>query len=150
MENNMSVLASLKLTQSKRPNQLSPVVVRRTKLMKQIWQQIQLAKAIQVGETFQAIRYRTIKDTTTGLARSVEQAKQIKQWWWTVDSNKICLAIRYGAKQIDIAKGKNAVEVANLEQVVVALEKIKQAVDLGELDEQIELASGALKAGFKK
>ena len=146
----MSVLASLKLIQSKRPNQLSPVVIRRTKLMKQIWQQIQLAKAIQVGETFQAIRYRTINDTETGLARSVEQAKQIKQWWWTVDSNKICLAIRYGAKQIDIAKGKNAVEVANLEQVVVALEKIKQAVDLGELDEQIELASGALKAGFRK
>lgn len=146
----MSVLASLKLIQSKRPNQLSPVVIRRTKLMKQIWQQIQLAKAIQVGETFQAVRYRTIKDTATGLARSVEQTKQVKQWWWTVDSNKICLAIRYGAKQIDIAKGKNAVEVANLEQVVVALEKIKQAVDLGELDEQIELASGALKAGFKK
>ncbi len=68
----MSVLASLKLTQSKRPNQLSPVVVRRTKLMKQIWQQIQLAKAIQVGETFQAIRYRTIKDTTTGLSSSPE------------------------------------------------------------------------------
>ncbi len=67
-----------------------------------------------------------------------------------MDSNKIFLAIRYGAKQIDIAKGKNAVEVANLEQVVVALEKIKQAVDLGELDEQIELASGELKAGFKK
>jgi hypothetical protein len=67
-----------------------------------------------------------------------------------VDSNKIFLAIRYGATQIDIAKGKNAVEVANLEQVVVALEKIKQAVDLGELDEQIEQASGALKAGFKK
>ena len=146
----MSVLASLKLTQSKRPNQLSPVVVRRTKLMKQIWQQIQLAKAIQVGETFQAVRYRTIKDTTTGLTHSVEQTKQVKQWWWTVDSNKICLAIRYGAKQIDIAKGKNAVEVANLEQVVVALEKIKQAVDLGELDEQIELASGALRAGFKR
>ncbi|MEY4482268.1 MAG: hypothetical protein RIQ84_1430 [Pseudomonadota bacterium] len=146
----MSVLASLKLTQSKRPNQLSPVVVRRTKLMKQIWQQIQLAKAIQVGETYQPVRYRTIRDAETGLSRSIEQAKQVKQWWWTIDSNKICLAIRYGAKQIDIAKGKNAVEVANLEQVVVALEKIKQAVDLGELDEQIELASGTLKARFKK
>ena len=146
----MSVLSTLKLVQSKRPNQLAPVVVRRTKMMKQIWQQIQLAKAVQVGETYQAIRYKTVQDIETGLTQSVELPKRVKQWWWTVDSNKICLAIRYGAKQIDIAKGKNAVEVANLEQVVVALEKIKQAVDLGELDEQIELASGALKAGFKK
>jgi len=145
----MNTLTTLKLVQSKRPNQLSPVVLRRTKLMKQIWQQIQLAKAMQVGETFQAIRYRTIRDTETGLSRSVEQAKRVKAWWWTLDSNKICLAIRYGAKQLDIAKGKNAVEVANLDEVVTALEKIKQAVDLGELDEQIELASGALKARFK-
>ena len=146
----MSVLSTLKLVQSKRPNQLAPVIVRRTKMMKQIWQQIQLAKAVQVGDTYQAIRYKTVHDTETGLTQSVELPKRVKQWWWTVDSSKICLAIRYGAKQLEIAKGKNAVEVANLDQVITALEKIKQAVDLGELDEQIEVASGALRAGFRK
>jgi hypothetical protein len=119
-------------------------------MMKQIWQQIQLAKAVQVGEIYQALRYKTVHDSETGLMQSVELSKRVKQWWWTVDSNKICLAIRYGAKQLEIAKGKNAVEVANLEQVIAALEKIKQAVDLGELDKQIELASGALRAGFKR
>ena len=146
----MSVLASLKLVQSRRPNQLAPVVVRRTKMMKQIWQQIQLAKAVQVGDTYHAVRYKTVHDSETGLTQSIELPKRVKQWWWTVDSNKICLAVRYGVKQLDIAKGKNAVEVANLEQVITALEKIKQAVDLGELDEQIELASGALRAGFRR
>ncbi len=146
----MTVLSTLKLVQSKRPNQLAPVVVRRTKMMKQIWQQIQLAKAVQVGESYQVTRYKTVRDTDTGLTHSVELPKRVKQWWWTVDSNKICLAIRYGAKQLEIANGKNAVEVANLEQVITALEKIKQAVDLGELDEQIEVASGALRAGFRK
>jgi hypothetical protein len=30
------------------------------------------------------------------------------------------------------------------------LEKIKLAVDLGELDAQIETASGALRVGFKR
>jgi hypothetical protein len=30
------------------------------------------------------------------------------------------------------------------------LEKIKLAVDQGELDQQIEAASGALRVGFKK
>ena len=146
----MSVLGTLKLVQAKRPSQLAPVVVRRTKMMKQVWQQIQLAKAMQVGETYQAIRYKTVHDTETGLTHSVELPKRVKQWWWTVDSNKICLAIRYGAKQLEIAKGKNAVEVANLDQVITVLEKIKQAVDLGELDEQIEVASRVLRAGFSK
>jgi hypothetical protein len=146
----MNTLATLKLVQSKRPSQLSPVVVRRTKLMKQLWQQIQLAKAQQQGQTYHATRYKTIVDIETGLSRSVELPKRVKAWWWTVDANKICLSIRYGAKQLEIGKGKNAVEVMDLAQVITALEKINQAVDLGELDAQIEAASGALRAGFKK
>jgi hypothetical protein len=146
----MSTLATLKLVQSKRPSQLAPVVVRRTKLMKQLWQQIQLIKAQQLGETYQAVRYKTIRDSDTGLSRSVELPKRVKPWWWTLDSGKICLSIRYGAKQLEIAKGKNAVEVSTTDELISAMERIKQAVDLGELDAQIEQASGALRAGFKK
>lgn len=41
-------------------------------------------------------------------------------------------------------------EVDSAQSLVEALELVKQAVEAGELDTQIELASGALKAGFKK
>lgn len=150
MENYMNTLATLKLVQSKRPSELSPVVVRRTKLMKQLWQQIELVKAQQQGQTFYATRYKTVRDDATGQSRSVELPKRVKPWWWTLDSGKICLAVRYGAKQIEILKGKNAVEVATTDELIAVMEKIKLAVDLGELDQQIELASGALRAGFKK
>lgn len=150
MENYMNTLATLKLVQSKRPSQLAPVVVRRTKLMKQLWQQIELVKAQQQGLTYQAVRYKTIRDDSTGVSRSVELPKRVKPWWWTQDSGKICVAVRYGAKQLEIAKGKNAVEVTGIDELIVVLEKIKLAVDLGELDTQIETASGALRAGFKK
>jgi hypothetical protein len=146
----MNTLSTFKLVQSKRPSQLSPVVVRRTKLMKQLWQQIQLVKAQQQGQTFHATRYKTIVDADTGVSRSVEIPKKVKPWWRTLDSGKICLAVRYGAKQLEIAKGKNAVEVATVDELIAVLEKIKLAVDLGELDAQIESASGALRAGFKK
>jgi hypothetical protein len=60
------------------------------------------------------------------------------------------LAIRYGAKQIEIAKGKNAIEVTGMDDVITTLEVIKQAVQAGELDAQIEQVSGALRAGFAK
>jgi hypothetical protein len=42
------------------------------------------------------------------------------------------------------------VEVANADELVVALETIKQAVEAGELDAQIETASASLKSGFKR
>lgn len=146
----MNTLATLKLVQSKRPSELSPVVVRRTKLMKQLWQQIELVKAQQQGQTFHAKRYKTIRDQDTGVSRSVELPKRVKPWWWTLDSGKICVAVRYGAKQLEIAKGKNAIEVTNTDELLAVMEKIKQAVDQGELDAQIETASGALRAGFKR
>ena len=41
-------------------------------------------------------------------------------------------------------------EVASAEELVKALTAIKAAVQAGELDAQIELASSALKAGFRK
>jgi hypothetical protein len=51
---------------------------------------------------------------------------------------------------IELAKGKHSVEVDSAQNLVKALETIKSAVEQGELDSQIELASGALKLGFKK
>ena len=58
--------------------------------------------------------------------------------------------IRYGSKCIELSKGKNAVEVADLNALIEALNKVKSAVLAGELDAEIEKASGALRSGFKR
>ena len=50
----------------------------------------------------------------------------------------------------EIAKGKTAVELAGEKELVATLEILKQAVESGELDAQIEAVGGAMKAGFKK
>ena len=47
-------------------------------------------------------------------------------------------------------QGQNAIEVANLDDLAAVIETVKSAVETGELDAQIEAASGSLKAGFKK
>lgn len=60
------------------------------------------------------------------------------------------VAVRYGAARIELAKGKNAIEVGSMGDLVAALEAVKEAVAAGELDSQIEQASGALRAGFAK
>ena len=146
----MSALANLKLVNAKRPVHLSPVVQRRNKVAARIHEQIELAKSKLEGASFNPTRLRTIKDAETGLNKTVSVPKRVKEWWFTSDSGKLCLSLRYGAKVIEIAKGKSAVELAGEKDLVATLEVLKQAVSDGELDAQIEAVAGAVKAGFKK
>lgn len=61
MENAMT-LANLKLTTAKKATQLSAVVQRRTKLVKRLAEQIELAKAAQNGSTYAPTKLRSITD----------------------------------------------------------------------------------------
>jgi hypothetical protein len=60
------------------------------------------------------------------------------------------LAINYGSKQIELQKGKTAIDVGTTDKVVMVLETVISAVKNGELDMQIEAASAKLRDGFKK
>jgi hypothetical protein len=51
---------------------------------------------------------------------------------------------------LELAKGKNAIEIASAAELVPTLTVIKQAVEDGSLDAQIEAASNKLRSGFKK
>ena len=146
----MSTLDSLKLTTAKKPTHIPVIVFRRNKLSSRLWEQIQLAKSQIEGTTFVVKKFRSIKDRETGLRRQVEIPKRIREWWFRNDAGKVCVSVRYGTKVIELAKGKHSVEVENALALVKALETIKSAVEQGELDTQIEAASGALKLGFKK
>jgi hypothetical protein len=62
----------------------------------------------------------------------------------------LCVQLRYGAKVVEIAKGKTAVELATPDQLVSVLTTLKAAVEGGELDAQLESAAASAKAGFRK
>ncbi len=91
-----------------------------------------------------------MQDSETGERRQIEIATRVKPWWWKSPTGKVMVAVRYGAKPIELAKGKNAIEVGTMDDLIAALEAVKDAVTAGELDPQIEQASGALRAGFAK
>jgi hypothetical protein len=145
----MSTLNSLKMVNSKKPTAVPPVLHRRNKLATKVWEQIQLAKAIKEGGTFTVKKFKTVKDIT-GARKNIEHEKRVRQWWFVAADGKVCLNIRYGAKIIEFAKGKTAVEVNSADDLIKALEIIKTAVEAGELDSQIEAASGAVRAGFAR
>jgi len=146
----MSTLAALKLTATKKPNQIPQVLQRRNKLAKRIWEQIELAKAEQTGGQFAVSRFRSYTDKETGLRKQVETQKRIKAWWFVGDNGKLALAIRYGSKVLELAKGKFAVEVGATTELVSTLQVIKSAVEAGELDTAIDFAANKLRSGFVK
>ena len=144
----MSALAALKLSNTRKPTQQPAIVQQRTKLAKRIWEQMELAKAQQAGDTFASKRLKTVVGTD-GVKRTVEVAKRVKAWWFVADTGKLCVNIRYGSKTIELAKGKTTVEVADIAEMINTLNVIKAAALAGELDAQIEAASGQLRSGFK-
>ncbi len=145
----MSALTTLKLSAVKKSQSTSPASLRRNKLSKKIWEQIELAKAQATGGNFTTSRFRNIKNDD-GTSRSVELHKRVRAWWWTTENGKLALNLRYGARVIEIAKGKSAVEIGNASDLVPTLELLKKAVEGGELDAAIETASIKLREGFGK
>ena len=146
----MSTLTKLKLVEAKKPTALPAIVVRRNKLSDKLWEQLQLARSQQNGEAFAPMRRKSIRNTETGERVMIDAPKRVRPWWFTGENGKMCFSVRYGSRVLDIAKGKNAIEIASMNDLIAVIETVKSAVETGELDAQIEAASGSLKAGFKK
>jgi hypothetical protein len=146
----MSTIAGMKLVASKKSRSLSPIQQRRNKLASKIHEQWELCTARQAGTIYAPRRLRTITNRHTGERATVETVKRVKEWFWISETGKINLSVRYGSKTLELAKGKNAIELATGDELVAVLERLKAAVLAGELDAQIEAASGALRAGFVK
>ena len=146
----MATLSNLKLSTAVKPTHMPAVQVRRNKLAKRLWEQAELAKAQQTGTQFTVTKFRTIVENDTGFRKQIEVNKRIKQWWFTTDSGKLALSVRYGARLLELAKGKFAVELASEKELVPTLEIIKAAVLNGELDAAIDTVSNKLRDGFQR
>jgi hypothetical protein len=146
----MSTLSTLKLVAVKKPSHMPAIVIRRNKLSSKLWEQIQLAKSQLDGTPFVVMKYRSMVDRETGLRKQVELPKRIKPWWFQSEQGKVCVSVKYGSWTIELAKGKPSVEVASAQDLIKTLETIKSAVEAGELDAQIEMASASLRSGFKR
>ena len=112
---------------------VDPASRRRAKLAAKIAQQIAAAKA--------AIEGNAVNGT--------ERPRRVRQWFHAVDEKRWALMLFYGSKQLELAKGKNAVECAGLTGVVGTLELLHTAVLQGALDAQITSAADQLKRAFK-
>jgi hypothetical protein len=146
----MSTLNTLKLVTSVKPEQMPDVVKRRYKLGNKLWEQIQMARCQFLNEPFNITKMKTVKNIDTGLNETIAVTKRIRPWWFNSSTGSLCVTIKYGTKVIELAKGKPSIELPNQEELISTLELVKKAVEAGELDQQIDQASGALRSNFKK
>jgi hypothetical protein len=146
----MTVIAKLKLVSSKKERNVSPIVARRNKLAGKIDEQLLFATAQRDGQIYAPKRLKNVIDKATGERKTIEATKRIKEWYWTNSTGKIHLSVRYGSKTLELAKGKNAIELNSGDELLATLATLKDAVIAGELDDAISQASEKLKAGFTK
>ena len=145
-----TLLAGLKMVQAKRQSINDPIEFRRQKLIRKIDEQIQLAQAVLNGTTHVVRRQRKMTDQVTGDVRSITVERTVRPMWFTSGNGKKVLQLRYGSKVIDLAKGKNAIEINHEQSLLEVLQTLRSAVEMGELDVPIETASDVVKARFKK
>lgn len=145
----MSTLSNLKLVATKKPTNIPAIQVRRNKLSSKLWEQIQLAKSQIEGKPFIVTKSRSFTDKETGVRKQLEVPKRLKPWWFVSETGKVCFSVKYGSWTLELAKGKPSIEVSNAEELVNALIAVKEAVEAGELDSQIQTASASLRSGFK-
>ena len=139
-----TLLSSLKLVAATRENKTSPVLQRRQKLIKKIDEQMELAKAQANGSIYNPTKFKNIVNAETGTNEYKQVPKRIRAWWWKNEAGKWNLVVRYGARIIELGKGKNSIELENEAAILLTLEVIKKAVEAGELDDAITAVSKAV------
>ena len=147
----MSIVTNLKLITTVKSNTVSPVLLRRNKLLAKVQEQLDMCEAKRNQQTYAPKRLKTVTNRETGERTTVETVKRVKEWFWITSDNKINLAVKYGAKTLPLnKKGANAIEITNGTELIGILHKLKDAVIAGEFDDAISEVSDATRKAFKK
>lgn len=69
-------------------------------------------------------------------------------WYWMDDTGSYFLAINYGKKPLEIGKGKYSIQCQTLDDVLNALNVVREYVVKGELDAQMTSLAKAIRTNF--
>ena len=140
----MSILGKLQITQLKRPTAKSPQDKRRENLIAKLEEQAALAQAEAEGRKYSVSKNAWARDEAGNKTR-ITRDKVIRPWYWPEGSG-LAMVVRYGAKPLELSKGKRALTVANLAALPEVITTVIAAVKAGELDAAMEAVVQAAKA----
>jgi hypothetical protein len=116
------------------------------KLVNSIVEQCTAAKAKLNGEAYRVKVLRRIRNKATGESVVAERDKRFRPCWWIAEDGKHYLEVRYGWKQLEIAKGKSTIEVGDASNLIATLEILRDAAMVGEFDDQLNAVATRAKS----
>ena len=124
----------------------SPAESRRGKLIQKLEEQSSLAQAHIEGKQYIVTKPAWQRDEQGNKTR-VQRERVVKPWFWP-DGKGLSMVVRYGARPLELARGKRAISSGDLPGVPETIKVIIAAVQAGELDNAIEasIASGKTKS----
>jgi hypothetical protein len=138
----MIQLADVKLVSAVRPTSQDPITLKRSKFISRVSEQLEIANHLIKGEQ---ITFSSFHDPV-----SLKRPRKVSPWWWIDKGGKYLMNIKYGSKIIELAKGKQAVQVDSLDQIIEVFNFLKHATVKGELDAPLLQAAELIRKKFKK
>ena len=80
----------------------------------------------------------------------VETGRRINNWYWLDESGNYFLTINYGRVPLELEKNKFSIMCNDLEDVKSNLEKVKDLVKGGKLDNKLSQKSSLIRKNFIK
>ena len=130
----MKLLKELNLTPVKKTVGRNPIVQRRESLIKGIDKQLSICESLISDNEF---------------ARDHHTGRKIPSWFWLDDSGQYYLSINYGKQPLELSKGKFSIICDSIESVNSSLKLVKESVQLGDFDKQLEKRSKVIRSNFK-
>jgi hypothetical protein len=145
----MSVLEKLKIVAITPKRALSVEQERRNKLARKLEEQLKLAEAKLGGPAYDRTKFHWHTDEN-GDRKRITRSVRLREWWVESPTGSIQFGLRYGAAPVEIQKGRNAVEVAKLEDLPATIKLLMKAVTEGELDDAIRFAATSRAPKLKR
>ena len=120
-------------------------LARRHKLIMQLEQQ----RALAADPNYVVPRQKWVKQSDGGKAL-VDSPKRVKRWWQMDGAGNTFLVVRYGARVLELEKGKSAIAVGARDKLEGTITAVMDAVAAGELDAAIDAVRSAGKQTKRK
>ena len=130
----MKLLKELNLTPIKKTVGRNPIVQRRESLIKGIDKQLSVCESLISDNEF---------------ARDHHTGRKIPSWFWLDDSGQYYLSINYGKQPMELSKGKFSIVCDSIENVQSSLSIVRESVQMGDFDKQLEKRSKVIRSNFK-
>ncbi len=130
----MKLLKELNLTPVKKTVGRNPIVQRRESLIKGIDKQLSICESLISDNEF---------------ARDHHTGRKIPSWFWLDDSGQYYLSINYGKQPLELSKGKFSIICDSIENVQSSLNVVRESVQKGDFDKQLEKRSKVIRSNFK-